>query len=318
MTPEGNDNSTGVGISCKPYFSCVLLRIFPYLISVVITCGNLLIIISVIYFRQLHTPTNYLILSLAVSDLFVGVLVIPLSREFTHEYCMTFGNLICIVQQCIRVTLTTASILNLCCISIDRYYAVYQPLTYRVTINDHIVVVMILLSWGLSFLLSIGFVVAELNYAKCGEKCYIDTFIVNISGPIFTFYIPMSVMICFYVKIFFVAQKQARSIQNTTYHSRTPGETVSKMERKATKTLAIVMGAFIICCSPVFIFLMIFYINQVSVPFVVMDVISWMVMSNSMVNPFIYAFFYSWYRSAFKIIISGKIFQGHLSITRLK
>ncbi|XP_054618572.1 trace amine-associated receptor 1-like [Dunckerocampus dactyliophorus] len=312
MAPEGNDNSTGVGISCKPYFSCVLLRIFPYLISVIITCGNLLIIISVIYFRQLHTPTNYLILSLAVSDLLVGVLIIPLSREFTFDYCMIHGGLICSVRNTIDVALTTASILNLMCISVDRYYAVCKPLTYKTTITVHVVVVMILLSWSLSVLLSIGFVVAELNYAKCGENCS-----VNVSGPLFSFFLPMIIMICIYVKIFFVAQNQARSIQNTSYQSRTTGAAVSKMERKATKTLAIVMGAFLICCSPFFIFLMIFYITQVSVSLVVMDVLTWMVMSNSMINPFIYAFFYSWYRSAFKILISGKVWQGHFSNTRL-
>ncbi|XP_054618570.1 trace amine-associated receptor 1-like [Dunckerocampus dactyliophorus] len=317
MASEGKDNSTEVVISCKTYFSCVLLRIFPYLISVIITCGNLLIIISVIYFRQLHTPTNYLILSLAVSDLLVGVLIIPLSREFTSEYCLTHGGLSCTVRRCAEVTLTTASILNLMCISLDRHYAVCQPLTYKTTMTVRVVVVMILLSWCFSLLLSIGFVVAELNYAKCGEKCYNDVFIVNVSGPIFSFYLPMIIMICIYGKIFLVAQKQARSIQNTTYRSRTTGATISKMERKATKTLVIVMSTFLICCCPFFIFLIIFHINVVSVSFTVMDVLSWMVMSNSMLNPFIYAFFYSWYRSAFKILTSGKIFQGYFSNTRL-
>ncbi|XP_054618569.1 trace amine-associated receptor 1-like [Dunckerocampus dactyliophorus] len=317
MASEGKDNSTEVVISCKTYFSCVLLRIFPYLVCVVIICGNLLIIISVIYFRQLHTPTNYLILSLAVSDLLVGVLIIPLSREFTFHYCLIHGGLSCTVRKCIDVTLATASILNLMCISIDRYHAVCKPLTYKTTITVHVAVVMILLSWGFSLLLSIGFVVAELNYAKCGEKCFRDVFIVNVCGPIFTFYLPAIVMLCIYGRIFLVAQKQARSIQNTTYRSRTPGATISKMERKATKTLAIVMSTFLICCSPFFIFLMIFFINKVSVSFAVMDVLSWMGMSNSMLNPFIYAFFYSWYRSAFKILTSGKIFQGYFSNTRL-
>ncbi|XP_054618574.1 trace amine-associated receptor 1-like [Dunckerocampus dactyliophorus] len=317
MAPEGKDNSTEVVISCKPYFSCVLLRIFPYLVCVIIICGNLLIIISVIYFKQLHTPTNYLILSLAVSDLLVGVFVIPISTEFTQDYCMIHGSLICIVKNCTQVTLGTASVLNLMCISLDRYHAVCKPLTYKTTMTVHVAVVMILLSWSFSFLLSIGFVVAELNYAKCGEKCYNDVFIVNVCGPIFTFYLPAIVMLCIYGRIFLVAQKQARSIQNTIYRSRTPGATISKMERKATKTLAIVMSTFLICCSPFFIFWMLFFTNQVPLQFAVFDVLTWLVMSNSMLNPFIYAFFYSWYRSAFKILTSGKIFQGDFSRTRL-
>ncbi|XP_061741976.1 trace amine-associated receptor 1-like [Nerophis ophidion] len=316
MAPEGNQ--TEVIISCQPYVSCVLLRIFPFLICVVIICGNLLIIMSVIYFKQLHTPTNYLILSLAVSDLLVGLLIIPLSSEFNRDYCQIHGGLVCLAQQCIEVTLTTASILNLMCISIDRYYAVCKPLVYKTAITVSVVVFMILLSWSFSFLLSVGFVIAEVNYAKCGEKCYIYVVNVNVSGPILTFFLPMIIVMCIYAKIFFVAHKQARSIQNRTYHSRTPGSTVRKMERKATKTLAIVLSAFLLCCCPFFLCLMIVFVNRISVSFVVLDVLSWLVMSNSMLNPFIYAFFYSWYRSAFKIVISGQICLRDFSNTRLE
>ncbi|XP_054617369.1 trace amine-associated receptor 1-like [Dunckerocampus dactyliophorus] len=296
---------------------CVLLNIFLCLLSIIIICGNLLIIISVVYFKQLHTPTNYLILSLAVADLLVGVLVFPLSIEFTVTYCAYQEELLCKVRSSVDVTLSTASILHLCCISIDRYHAVCKPLTYRTTITVHVVVFMILVSWSLSVLVAIGFLVAELNYAKCGRKCYIDVLIANIVGLICSFYLPVIIMICIYVKIFLVAQKQARSIQNTSYHSRTTGAAVSKMERKATKTLTIVMGVFLICWSPFFLYFFVQLLNQVLVPIAVVETLNWLALSNSMLNPFIYAFFYSWFQSAFKMIILGKVFQGNLSGTRL-
>ncbi|XP_061742868.1 trace amine-associated receptor 1-like [Nerophis ophidion] len=316
MAPEGNKSE--VIISCHTSVSCVLLRIFPYLIGVVIICGNFLIIMSVIYFKQLHTPTNYLILSLAVSDLLVGLLTIPLDTKFNRDYCQIHGGLVCLAQQCIEVTLTTASILNLMCISIDRYYAVCKPLVYKTAITVRVTVFMILLSWSFSFLLSTGFLIAGIIYAKCGNKCYIYIVIVNVSGPILTFYLPMIIVMCIYAIIFFVAHKQARSIQNRTYHSRTPGATVRKMERKATKTLAIVLSAFLVCCCPFFTVWMISFSNKVSVSFEVIDPLSLFVLSNSMLNPFIYALFYSWYRSAFKIVISGKICLRDFSNTRLE
>ncbi|XP_061842795.2 trace amine-associated receptor 1-like [Nerophis lumbriciformis] len=294
---------------------CVLLDIFLCLISVIITCGNLLIIISVVYFKQLHTPTNYLILSLAVADLLVGVLLFPLSIEFTLSYCVYQEEVICKVRSSVDVTLSTASILHLCCISIDRYHAVCKPLTYRTTLTVQVVAVMILLSWTLSLLVAVGFVVAEFNYAKCGEECYVDILTANILGVICSFYIPVIIMICIYAKIFLVAQNQARSIQNTNYLSRTPGANVSKMERKATKTLTIVMSVFLICWTPFFIYICVQLLKQV--PMAVGEGLTWLALSNSMLNPFIYAFFYSWFQSAFKILILGKVFQGNFSRTRL-
>uniref|UniRef100_A0A4W6CMG1 G-protein coupled receptors family 1 profile domain-containing protein n=1 Tax=Lates calcarifer TaxID=8187 RepID=A0A4W6CMG1_LATCA len=292
-------------------------NIFLGSLSVVTVCGNLLVIISIIYFKQLHTPTNYLILSLAVADLLVGVLVFPFSMEFTVSSCLYYEDIFCKVRVYFDVTLSTASILNLCCISIDRYYAVCQPLTYRTEINAHSAAVMILVTWSVSILVATGFLVAGLNHEKCGEMCFIEVQLANILGPIFSFYLPMIIMLCIYLKIFLVAQRQARSIHNTNCQSTKSGATVSKIERKATKTLATVMGVFLMCWLPFFLCFTFQLLNHVSVPVAVFETFSWVALSNSLFNPFIYALFYSWFRSAFRMIISGKIFQGDFSNTKL-
>ncbi|XP_070844115.1 trace amine-associated receptor 1-like [Chaetodon trifascialis] len=291
---------------------CVLLYVFLSSLSVVIICGNLLVLISIIYFKQLHTPTNSLILSLAVADLLVGVVAFPFTMEFSVSSCLYSEDLFCRVRQTIDVALCAASILNLCCISIDRYYAVCHPLTYTMKINVHVVVIMILVSWSASALVAIGLVMAGLNKDKCKEKCFIDVQLANILGLLCSFYLPVILMLCIYLKIFLVAQRQVRSIQGTK-----SGATASKMERKATKTLAIVMGVFLICWSPFFLCFSFQLLNHVSVPVAVIESLGWFTLSNSMLNPFIYAFFYSWFRSAFRMIISRKIFQGDFSNSKL-
>ncbi|XP_074472536.1 trace amine-associated receptor 1-like [Sebastes fasciatus] len=300
-----------------PSIICVLLYIFLMLLSVVTICGNLLVIISVFYFQQLHTPTNYLILSLAVADLLVGIIVFPFSMAFSLSSCLYHEGLFCKVRGSFDVSLSTASILNLCCISIDRYHAVCQPLTYRTKINHRVIVVMILLSWGVSALIGISIIIAGLNNEKCKERCLIDVLIENTIGPILSFYLPVIIMLCIYLKILMVAQRQARSIQNTICQSTKSGATASKMERKATKTLAIVLGVFLLFWTPFFLCVTFLPFSNDSVPVPVIETLNWLTLSNSMLNPFIYAFFYSWFRSAFRMIISGKIFQGDYTTSKL-
>ncbi|XP_040920955.1 trace amine-associated receptor 1-like [Toxotes jaculatrix] len=205
----------------NPSFICVLLYIFLALLAVITICGNLLVIISIIYFKQLHTPTNCLILSLAVADLLVGIIVFPFSMVFSLSSCLYY-----------------------------EYYAVCQPLRYRTKINGHVVVVMILVSWSVSALSGFGIIFVGLKHNVCEGGCLIFNIPnLNIIGPFFSFYLPVITMLCIYLKIFLVAQKQARSIQNTTCQSTKSGAAVSKMERKATKTLATVLGVFLMSGS---------------------------------------------------------------------
>nr|XP_046229588.1 trace amine-associated receptor 1-like [Scatophagus argus] len=315
--PCYESHNTTIVFTSNPSIICVLLYVFLGSMSVVTVCGNLLVVIAIIYFKQLHVPTNYLILSLAMTDLFVGVVVFPFSMAFTVTSCRFNPALFCQVRGSIDVTLTTASILNLCCISIDRYYAICQPLTYRSKLTHHVIGIMLLLSWGVAAIIGIGIMMVSFNREKCGNSCVIDTVLSTILACVFSFYMPVIIMLSIYLKIFLVAQKQANSIQNTTCQTTKSGATVSKMERKATKTLAIVLGVFLLCWTPFFFCLTFLSAINARVSLPVFETLNWLSLSNSMLNPFIYAFFYSWFRSAFRMIISGKIFQGDFTNTKL-
>ncbi|KAM6946065.1 trace amine-associated receptor 1-like [Aplochiton taeniatus] len=315
--------------SCLRTVYPLTIRMFLYVILGAIlsltVCGNLLVIITVSHFKQLRTPTNYLVLSLAVADLLLGTVVMFPSMVQCVETCWYFGELFCKIFQSADVLLCTASILNLSFISIDRYYAVCQPLKYRNKITVHTTLIMIFVSWGASAIVGFGMIFLKLNilgieefydvYVACEGRCILfQSGVSSTVSSILSFYIPGIIMLSIYLKILLVAQRQARSIHNTKFLSSSRAE---KSQGKATKTLAIIMGVFLSFWTPFFICNIIDPFIGYSTPPVLFETFVWVGYLNSTVNPLVYAFFYSWFRRALRLIISGRIFQTDSSETKL-
>ncbi|KAM9359098.1 trace amine-associated receptor 1-like [Symphorus nematophorus] len=215
--------------------------------------------------------------------------------------------------------LCTASILNLSFISLDRYYAVCHPLLYRKKISVNVVVIMILLSWSISAFIGFGMIFLKLNiwgiedfyynHIACEGRCVLfQTGMSSVVSSVLSFYIPGIIMLGVYLKIFLVAQRQLRSIQNKSCMSST--RTSKTNQTKATKTLAIIMGAFLSFWTP-------FFVCNITDPFIgystspaLFETLVWVGYLNSTVNPIIYAFFYSWFRKAFRLFTSDKTHNG--------
>ncbi|XP_069041621.1 trace amine-associated receptor 1-like [Lepisosteus oculatus] len=325
-----------VNNSCLKQVYLATLRIPLYLVAVTIilltVCGNLFVIISIAHFKQLHTPTNFLVLSLAVVDLLLGGFLMPTAIVRCLESCWYYGDLFCKIHESVDVMLCTASILHLSFISIDRYYAVCEPLKYQTKINVCVAFYMITVSWSISAVTGFGMIFLELNIMGM-EDVYYNTFYCigscnliqteasSIISSTLSFYIPGFIMIGIYLKIFLVARRQARTIQGIVSQSRTSEDsrktTSSKTERKAAKTLGIVMGVFLCCWMPFFLCNSVNAIFNYSIPPGFIDGLLWVGYLNSTFNPLVYAFFYSWFRKAFVMIVFGQIFQTDSSRTKL-
>ncbi|XP_039605615.1 trace amine-associated receptor 1-like [Polypterus senegalus] len=281
--------------------------------------GNSLVIIAIAHFKQLHTPTNFLTLSLAVADLLLGGLVMPPSVIRTVEKCWYFGDLFCIFHSSIDLLLCVTSILHLFFISIDRYYAICHPFKYKSKFTLTFMKKMIFICWTLAAVYGFAMIFSEFNIKPkesilggnnyCVGYCNgIQNEVSSAISAIISFYIPGSIMIGIYVKIYMVASKQAKSLRQTSEHRNNDSR---KRETKAAKTLAIIVGVFLSCWSPSFFCIIINPAINFSIPSLLLEFVFWFSYTNSAFNPFIYAFFYKWFRKALKLIILGKIYKGN-------
>lgn len=136
---SGSENTTNASSLCIDYYKTyqrenesdptsasgsqalsVLGTVLMSILSLLILAGNGLIIISIAVVKKLRQPANYLIVSLALSDFLVGFMVLPLTIVYDAGGEWVFGFVMCDVHVSFDVICCTASIMNLCMISIDR------------------------------------------------------------------------------------------------------------------------------------------------------------------------------------------------------
>uniref|UniRef100_A0A3B4TET2 G-protein coupled receptors family 1 profile domain-containing protein n=1 Tax=Seriola dumerili TaxID=41447 RepID=A0A3B4TET2_SERDU len=164
--------------SCRrpqpPHSEALLVYILLFFISVLTAALNLLLIISISHFRQLHSPTNLILLSLAVSDFFVGLLVIPVEILMTGT-CWVLGDLMCALYFLLPYTLISASVGSMVLISIDRYVAICDPLRYPTRVTVRVVTAAVCLCWLCSVVYSVAIMYDHLKqpgrYNPCHGEC---------------------------------------------------------------------------------------------------------------------------------------------------
>lgn len=314
----------------RPNSVHVPMLIAVMLITFVTVIGNLLVIISIGHFKQLHTPTNQLILSLALCDFLLGLFVMPLSAVRSIQGCWYFGDFLCKIHTCVDITLSTASIFHLVSVSAERCCAVCGPLTYHSRIGFLTVLLMISTSWLIPAIFAYAITFFELNLQ--GGKDFYETHVRCVGGchvffsqgpavvtSLVSFYIPGFIIIGIYSRIYMVAQNQARSINHQLNQLRRsyPSGSTHYRARKATKTIAIVVGVFLVCWTPFFLCNILNPFIGYTTPPMLIDALVWFGYVNSTLNPFIYAFMYSWFRKAVRIVVTGEIFENNSSRKQL-
>ncbi|XP_053087629.1 trace amine-associated receptor 13c-like [Pangasianodon hypophthalmus] len=293
----------------------VLLYVCSAAVVLLTVCGNMLVIISVLLFTQLHTSTNMLVLSLALSDFLVGALVMPLMLIWTIESCWVFGKASCTFFLLTNGFLMTVSIYNITLIAVDRYFALSNPFLYINTMSRRTMCYVVYSNWCVCLTYVIAFCYFSgtfLSFVICPGQCFL---VLNQVGSVIDLVVslifPLSVIIILYTLVFVIAKKHATAIRELNNHTQPKTQKLTshsmKSERKAAKVLGILVSVFLVCLLPYFIFSLLGNVIEVQAETIHKVIV--LIYLNSAINPFIYALFYPWFRRCFKLIITLRVFQ---------
>nr|AAN16459.1 tyramine receptor short isoform SER-2a [Caenorhabditis elegans] len=369
--------------SIIPTVELVLGTITYLVIIAMAVVGNTLVVVAVFSYRPLKKVQNYFLVSLAASDLAVAIFVMPLHVvTFLAGGKWLLGVTVCQFFTTADILLCTSSILNLCAIALDRYWAIHNPINYAQKRTTKFVCIVIVIVWILSMLISVPPIIGWNNWQEnmmedsCGlstEKAFV---VFSAAG---SFFLPLLVMVVVYVKIFISARQRIRtnrgrsalmriqnaegddvyrkmsikraSVESARTSSRTDGgslpkdETTKHMkyhnngsckvkvkdvkedegnpnptavlrkrekisvakEKRAAKTIAVIIFVFSFCWLP-------FFVAYVIRPFCetcklhakVEQAFTWLGYINSSLNPFLYGILNLEFRRAFKKILCPK------------
>ncbi|KAJ7989223.1 hypothetical protein DPEC_G00317270 [Dallia pectoralis] len=337
--------------------------------------SNAFVIATIFLTRKLHTPANFLIGSLAVTDLLVSILVMPVSIVYTVSRTWSLGQIVCDIWLSSDITFCTASILHLCVIALDRYWAITDALEYPKRRTMRRAALMIAVVWVIS--ISISMPPLFWRQAKASEEvmeCLVNTdqIFYTLYSTFGAFYIPTVLLVILYGRIYVAARSHifktpassgkrfttAQLIKTSAAsslcsinssgsnleshaHLGEGGATVNggggkgggagsplftssvkvrladsvlerkrlcaAREKKATKTLGIILGAFIVCWLPFFVFTLVMAVCKVCwFHTVLFDVFTWLGYLNSLINPVIYTVFNDEFKLAFQKLIKLK------------
>ncbi|KAM7394934.1 hypothetical protein PAMA_006598 [Pampus argenteus] len=167
------------------------------------------VIIAICTTKKLHLPANYLICSLAVTDFLVAVLVMPISILYITMKSWSLGQVVCDLWLSVDMTCCTCSILHLCVIALDRYWAITKAIEYARKRSARRATIMVGIVWVISIFISMPPLFWRQKPSSSSlQQCIIehDHLGYTIYSTLGAFYIPMTIILILYYKIYNAAK----------------------------------------------------------------------------------------------------------------
>ena len=286
------------------------LSLFTCVVSVIIAfvsvLGNGIIIMAVVRdpLNKLHTPFNYFLVNLAVSDLLTGMVCMPISA-FVH-YKESTGCFQTPWTKALHLTFfisSTSSLLSLIMLSVDRLIAITHAQQYRIVLSFCRCLVISICIWFVSFTFSLIYILWNyIGYLMFFAHSAVIIGLVTISI--------VSVLASTYLR-----RKTSRVVESmsSTTPSYSSTSYISKqllMEQKVTRAFMVMLCVFIAFYIPAVLMIYVLQFCKIcscDLLYVLRDLQFLLVSSNSCVNPFIYSFRITQFRDSVKSFFYRRI-----------
>ena len=319
--------------STWPASAVILTAVLMILIDVATIIGNAFVIGALVKINALKTmANNQAVVSLAVADILVGLLVMPCAIDSVVAGKWRCGHLWGKVNAFGYFSFCLSSIMHLALLSVDRYIAISRPLkySYAVTSKKARVTCLILwicsTAWALPPLFGVTSYKCIIPYlGKCLEKDWLSSegaVVFTASVVSGTYGMAVLVMVFAYAKIYVEISKQAERLSFTVKQLRTNSNSgvIIKTHASAKKgalTVLIVIGSYFACWSPFCFLLFTQMAHGKTTGGPTADIVTIFIgFAKSACNPFIYSVRYRVFRETVKRMVVRKRYRIESSFGR--
>lgn len=276
------------------------LSITVYSVLMVISAIGNITVLTVLIRRRMRGSSRIEIMltHLAIADLLVTFLMMPLEIGWAATVSWRAGDTMCRVMAFFRTFGLYLSSFVLCCISIDRYYAVLKPLS----ISENRGKIMIAIAWFCSCLCSapqsLIFHVERHPNITWYEQCVTYNFFQNskheiiysVFGMLMMYAIPLLVVIFSYTSIYFEIFRRTR-ISNSERFRRSNAEVLGRAKRRTLRMSFTIVLVFVVCWTPFYVMSMWYWLDRETAMKVdqrVQKCLFLFACTNSCMNPIVY------------------------------
>lgn len=198
----------------------IVICIIVTFVAIITTTGNIMVMIAFRIDKDLQTVSNYFLMSLAVADMSIGIVSVPLYSVYLVMGYWPFGPLACDLWLSMDYMMSNASVANLLIISFDRYLSVTRPLTYRAKRTPKRAGILITYAWLISFVMWPPWIFAwpyidggrTVPYTECYIQFLVTTPIITVITAIIAFYLPVTIMVILYYRIYRETEKRKKGL----------------------------------------------------------------------------------------------------------